>query len=470
MLITLKDYDPHLDTALKLPDKGLVVIQGTNGSGKSTILEAYCAALWSKSLRGASPHRGTYCIDVELPGLKVKRTKDSLTVNGESALKSSKKQPELVSLVGTWDNFTRIRCFDSELTARFGIATDAERKKLLERLCGLEAIDEGLKKCRADVRTADKKRQESLQQVELIKSGLAERAAVVAPDAAVLAELNAKAATIATMLHEMAKREGAATAEVGELDRRLTQLKADRCPLCASPITNETREKLRADLNTARSTYKDLEAQRKQNSAQGTALQADLQKLRAQAAVAAESARFAVRRDELQRQLAAANQTHSMADKQHGVLKLIEDFFVSVRPKLLTSSLASLHAAASTWLSVMTPDPFHIWLEGDDVRIRLGVRDYKELNRGHRRRLDLALMLALSQLHQATVRGPIFLDEALDGLDPDGAEAAAAVLEAVGRNELVIVLTHSEELAGRLRGVKIKVANGTCTMLRLTHV
>ena len=115
----------------------------------------------------------------------------------------------------------------------------------------------------------------------------------------------------------------------------------------------------------------------------------------------------------------------------------------------------------------MTDAPFHLWVDGDNVRVKLGDRDYKELNRGHRRRLDLAIMLALSQLHQAPVRGPIFLDESLDGLDADGAEAAAAVLEAVAQHELVIMLTHSEELAGRLRGVHLRCVsyNGLTTVL-----
>jgi len=456
MRFSIVGYPPHANTVLELPDTGPVIVQGVNGSGKSTLLEAYCAALWGRSLRGASAWRGVdYCLTVELPGLTVERTTENLVVNGASALKATKKQPELVSLIGTWDNFTRIRCFDADLTARFGISTDAERKQLLERLCGLDKLNDGLKRCRADIRDATAQQSKHEQQRAVAEAGLKERPTVEAPSVIAMQGLETTLASVETQLREMAKMEGIAAANAAEIDRRLAQLRAERCPLCAAPITPELRSELHAEASRAKSTQADVQAQRKQNETQSKALLRQLQELRAQQAAAIEAEKQATRLAELMTQRDRAAELGAVAERRTKQLRLVEEFLNVARPKLLESLLASLHASASEWLAVMTDALFHLWVDGDNVRVKLGDRDYKELNRGHRRRLDLAIMLALSQLHSAPVRGPIFCDESLDGLDADGAEAAAAVLEAVAQHELVIMLTHSEELAGRLRGVHL---------------
>lgn len=150
MILSLKNYPPHRDTVLRLPDAGLVVVQGENGSGKSTLAEAYAAALWGKCLRGASPWRSEGCaLSVTLPGLHVERTPTSLLLSGHGALKPSKKQPEVTALVGEFTTWQRTRVFDADLTARFGAESDSERKRLLEKLLGLERFDEALKRVRA---------------------------------------------------------------------------------------------------------------------------------------------------------------------------------------------------------------------------------------------------------------------------------------------------------------------------------
>ena len=46
MLLHLHPYAPHRDTRLELADTGLVVVYGLNGSGKSSLVEAYAAAMW----------------------------------------------------------------------------------------------------------------------------------------------------------------------------------------------------------------------------------------------------------------------------------------------------------------------------------------------------------------------------------------------------------------------------------------
>lgn len=146
------------------------------------------------------------------------------------------------------------------------------------------------------------------------------------------------------------------------------------------------------------------------------------------------------------------------------MLTATEAFILYVRPQLLRNTLASLEKTTQQLIAPLTGAALSLRLDGEDVRLRLGERTYKELNRGHRRRVDLCLMLGLSQLHPTC--NPIWLDEILDGVDVEGCDAAALVIEAIAERELVILLTHSAEIAERLRGTHITVANGACSLRR----
>ena len=176
MRLHLHPYPPHCNTVVDLPTTGLVVVHGANGSGKSSLVEAYAAALWGKSLRGAAAWRSEADrIDLSLPGLTVSRTPSSLLVNGETTLTTAKAQQRLTSIVGDFATWQRTRVFDADLTARFGAETDSERKKLLERLLGLEQLDAGLRKLREDLRAAEGKQTASEAQARQVRAVLAEQ-------------------------------------------------------------------------------------------------------------------------------------------------------------------------------------------------------------------------------------------------------------------------------------------------------
>ncbi len=148
----------------------------------------------------------------------------------------------------------------------------------------------------------------------------------------------------------------------------------------------------------------------------------------------------------------------SIATRQ---LAVVEACLLWVRPRLLTDSLASLEAAAAAWVPGL-----RLRIEGDGLRVALGARTYAELNEGHRRLCDLAVLLGLSTFGDAKVRGPIWLDGALHGLDEKRQDDVAAILETIAQRELVIVLTCVEDTANRLRGMHIRIAEGTATVIR----
>lgn len=452
MKLHLRCFPPFVNTEFEFPEKGLVILQGDNGSGKSSILEAYCSALFAKSLRGASPWRQNTNIRVEIGGISVERTDKKLAVNETEALKPSKKKPELASIVGSWDVFTRTRVFDADLTARFGASTDAEKKKLLERLLGLEHLAEKLTAVRADLRDKAKAVTAAQQKAEVARAGLRERPEVAAPDSATLTEAKSQVAQLEALVKELAKKEGSEAERKRELESRIHKLGTGKCPLCESPIKAETVSLLRGELERAQIAIQATEAQRKASGAQGTAALAQLRALQTAQLAAAESTKYAARRAELQRELETAIATETGETAELAALKEIEGFFASARPRMLEELLRGIHRVAATWLSTLIEWPFHLWLEGDELKLKLGDRQYKELSRGQRRRVDLAVLLACSQLQSSTIKHPLFCDEMLDGLDEQGYEGVATILEQVAETELVIVMTHSKAFAGRLRG------------------
>lgn len=223
-------------------------------------------------------------------------------------------------------------------------------------------------------------------------------------------------------------------------------------------MPGSTLRRLHEEAAEARSERIAQEAARRAAADESTALQASVRRLREVQAAAQRAAATAGRRAELETQQGIVEEEARLHGRMVSRLKQLEAFIVDARPKLLADSLAILEAAASAWIPGL-----QLRIIDDGLSVKLGARKYKELNEGHRRLCDLAVLLGLSGMGDAKVKGALFLDGALHGLDEDRQDAVAALLETVAQRELVIVLTCVEDVAQRLRGTRIKVANGTVT-------
>lgn len=145
------------------PDNGLTLIVGTNGAGKSTLIEGVCWTLYGETIRGSSPGenvRGEIVIQTPHHDIQVERirrggkTKLSVMIGGGSATKqtATETQAVIVQVLGSWERFKATTVFAREFMARFGAATDKERKSLLEGILGLGRFDIALASCREELK------------------------------------------------------------------------------------------------------------------------------------------------------------------------------------------------------------------------------------------------------------------------------------------------------------------------------
>lgn len=293
----------------------------------------------------------------------------------------------------------------------------------------------------------------------------------------------------------------------------LERLRHATCPTCTQAITEEHRQALRKEAEDAKAQA--AAAQEAGHSAAGNAQEAmreaegeveALQKkltLADQAAATYQVAAQAVQRHEAQRaQLQTAREQadaamHAETDKleefaeklQHAIDETAELTacervlgLKGVRANILGTSLQGIEMVANTWLARLryhglsvrlspytetgagTSDS--ISLEVDGLPHDLG---YDAMSGGERRRIDIGLLLALGEVAAAArgmQPGTLCFDEVFDCLDDDGTDAVAELLGELAQERLVLVVTHSVALLGKLRAAKrLHVTHGEAAWL-----
>lgn len=174
--IKLERFTVYDSLDLDLPDSGLIAITGPNGSGKSSVVEAVSTALFGRTLRGPEPWvdgvAGT--VSVTTPDLEITR---STTPKGTKKLAwarggkeaphdtATKAQEALSQYIGDHETWRRTHTFSSADAAHFTRATDAERKRLLERLLGLDVFDRAFEAVSKDLAKARSDRDRAMDAV-----------------------------------------------------------------------------------------------------------------------------------------------------------------------------------------------------------------------------------------------------------------------------------------------------------------
>lgn len=183
----------------------------------------------------------------------------------------------------------------------------------------------------------------------------------------------------------------------------------------------------------------------------------------------------------------AAEVEATLAEAELAVLHTVEKVLgpSGIRSVLLADALEWLTTLSNEWLSrISAGRPLRVSIEPYAERQGGGVKNavtlkvsgaglkgtYKSCSRGEQRRIDIAVLLGISELSQRVLGvtpGTMFVDEILDAIDDAGAEAVCDALNEMARDRAVVVISHNESVRRALRPVlALRVDNGVVTPCR----
>lgn len=309
--LTLTHFTAHDSTVIQFPSCGIVLVTGENGSGKSSLPDAVAWAGWGKTLRGEVPWRGDAKDEVCTVQLATDKALIARTRSGksnslewfdpevpETALdpdyeNNTKSQEALARIIGPFDLWRRSHVFSSSDAMHFSIASDGERKRLIESFLGNDRFDPALKKCRDDLKmaiaqldahtrdrdvkiaTLTEKRKQLAQTQEMLDLVDADEDVVEpAPlKGKTLGEIlvslkrsETELLTAQTKLRGLDRTGGDWDAQVRLVKQNLDSLAGDLCPTCVQKIPASARASLKADLDSlqakAQAEHAELEAKK----------------------------------------------------------------------------------------------------------------------------------------------------------------------------------------------------------------
>lgn len=549
----LQRFMLHADTKVKLPRNGVVVVTGPNGLGKSSLIEGVAVGGWGKTLRGTPPWgEDAGAVTLLTDKVQAKRTakgsKKTITWHrtGEEPTdyeSPTKANEALEQVLGAFDTWRRTHVFSSHDASHFTLATDADRKALLETVLGLYSFDRALEVCRSDRRQAETQHMQAVARLEQLRAQLAptrtmlesaERALANAPPvpeplpplqlpdttamqhevqelAGQILEAGKDVSAVQRTLREMELGVAKRLAKAEEFDRRLAALGSGDCDKCGQPIPAALREALTAAAQAERMAAKELQAKEAENElllrAQVEELQAEYEALRRRkteaetklrVAATERQAKEAERRTHDNARAAALRATTTASasvEQARATLADLEDRIAKgetytldaarkrhtletvevvlglkgVRAHVLGRALSGVEATANAWLArlglnmAVELKPYTETKSGavnDAISLNIvgagGGYGYRAASSGQRRRIDIALLLALAEVSAAAqggTPGTLLMDEVFDALDEDGKPAACDVIAELARDRAIVVITHDKELITRLAPV-----------------
>lgn len=504
-----------------LPESGVVVVTGANGCGKSTALvESVAAAVWGETVRGSpywTPNAETR-VAAQVGDLFVSRT---VSPSGKKSMEwatlgdgaewgtPSKAQADLSLRVPEFDVWRRCAVFSSADAALFSLATDAERKRLLEQLLGVDLFDTALDRCRADARLAAMGSASFRSALDRISARLEERrarAALTIPDvpdatdsyfaarryAREQGEARAARDRLDAALSSAREECARLQSDLASAQRRRAALAGSTCPTCTQEISDDLIDRLaraESDLLAA------LESAKKRQSVSEAGIRVAIERVRdasdavsrrsatARAALQAErvlghaAATAMAKRAEwdsglsdLEAEEATARLALAEADARVALLEVVDRVLGTrgVRARVFGGALAGLEGLANAKVERIFPGaslqirPTSTRKSGKvedaisfDLQGAGGGWGYKAASQGQRRRVDLAVLLALAEMSSAArateQEGTLYFDEAFDALDSDGVADVSTLLEEMSARRCVVVISHNADLVESLR-------------------
>lgn len=517
----LENFMCHKLSIAKFPASGLVLVTGENGHGKSTIAEAISFGIWGKTLRGTTPwlkEAKSGSVQVVTDLVEAYRRRNGRTTAlawnpvGEAPEEyesATKAQDALGAYIGSFDIWRRSHVFSSQDAAHFTLATDKERKRLLETILGLDRFEPALQACRADLKIAVLAETQATRTVERLEIELSSKAEQISSleeqiisleSVSNLDKLECRLEPIDGFLTKARTEKKALEKQYSDNLNQLTEMtyklrtaedmlqrvSVSKCPTCTQPIPKGLRESVKADVEVHRSKRFSIKAGLEETN---SSLQTEIGELEHELEV------LGTKRSDLKAEIAQAKKIVQLKEQQLEIRKALEHDFnritasldnereavnvannrvivlsaaeqvlglKGVRAQVLGKALSGIEDIANMWLSRIANEDFKLRLQtykendkgdiSDSISLEVigagGGLGYKAASGGERRRIDIALLLALGEVSAAangTSPGTQIYDDVFDALDFDGISKLSEVLKELSEDRCVVVLSPPRE-------------------------
>ena len=499
--IAIRHYRRIESLELTLPDGAVTLITGTNGAGKSSILDAVAWCMFGRTLARDDPKpipddRTDLAVQVETPRVAVRRcimanrakTLDVwiMSDTGEwvplQAETRTKLQAKLEDIIGPYDTWRSSCVFTGDdLASSFAASTDKQRKQLLETMLGFNVFDDMLAKARKHAKAVGVELSQTIAKHAELKGQATAMEALLGgwPD---IEEITAR------FEQAQAERAGAYTAyqavnqELVELRQHASKLqwaaskaKTDAdimgddgtCVTCRQPIAPDIKEKILsrvADAErdaasaAANPRMADLEQQVTAMLERIRDLDSSIGQLRMELTAAQGQVEAHERFDAVMRDLTLTGD--EMAD-----LRVSEDawkLLVSVlgwkgaRTKLFGDVLAAVERLTNRYLAAMSRYmSVNMAVHDDKLALTVqhegqSVRGFMSCSSGERKRIAVALLLAMAELSPSARSAALWVDEAFDRLDAEGVAGVCRAVADVSTQRKIVIITHDDAIIDTL--------------------
>lgn len=473
---------------------GVTLITGENGRGKTTIIQAIVWAIWGQKLRplgdsasvrlatSAGPlwRRMGHPELVDFAGVKnSNKTKAtatieshfgsyaawhrSLYITGRTVSSFSSASPK-----GRWDHLMRL--LGAEIFDK-AIARTTERRRSVSQL--LNSVRHSANVAEQSVLSAERRLKSSAEDFDIVQGGpntdrLLELAAAKDVE---MSQVESRAAACAK-----AKRVFVDSGELQEAERALQSAKAvvaaipeTTCFVCGQRTANPDYAAAQGTLVAARDLLAFKQAKLREYETTIASLGSEYRVLRSEKEKLEAEIREAAT---VERSFANVEKAHAETAMSYidsmAVLAAAQDKLATAnnQQKIVEAAYAVLQESKKTYIAAFCSDIERLANEyllfiGAQHRVSLvlldgalniqttgtGAESYESCSSGEQRRIDICLLLAMSQVSASTGNltqaAPLVIDEALDTLDETGVEALLLLACDIAKRRQVILVSHA---------------------------
>ncbi len=472
----------------------VTLITGENGRGKTTLIQALVWAIWGQKLR---PLGDSASVRLETSAGPLWRRIGHSELVDFAGVRSSNKTKAIATIessFGAYASWQRSLYITGRTVSSFSSATPKGRWDHLMRLLGAEIFDKAIARVTERRKTASQLQNQKRYAASLAESSLdsamrklrssADDFEIVhgGPDTektrrlaeskdAQMAELEARASA-----HTKAKRaflesgvRQSAEAAVQSARQVVNALPETNCFVCGQRVPNPDYSAAHASFTSARDSLaaiieqeREYESVSQHLAGEYRVLRSEKERLEAELREAmavernytnVEKARYAALQDYVKSYLAlgdAQEQVSTSASAQR-IVETAYSILVESKKVYITMFCSDIECLANEYLLaigashrvalVLQDGALHIQTTGT------GAESYESCSSGEQRRIDICLLLAMSQVAASTGNltqaAPLVIDEALDTLDETGVEALLLLACDIAKHRQVILVSHA---------------------------